>query len=107
RCKRKPRTSSVRGRAISQPSVLVMGAILRRLSRLQSHVRKNFLCGVSDEPLLSKQEMLEVPPQPVTRRNLLEGGYTVALLSLAIVVCYGILASGSSPAASASPSARL
>ena len=45
--------------------------------------------------------MLEVPPQPVTRRNLLDGGYTVALLALAIVVGYGILASGAPPAASA------
>src|SRR5438067_5262947 len=45
--------------------------------------------------------MLEVPPQPVTRRNLLDGGYTVALLALAIVVGYGTLASSAAPAVSA------
>jgi hypothetical protein len=63
------------------------------LSALQSRVCKIFLGRLSDEPLLSKQEMLEAPPQPETRRNLLDGGYTVALLALAIAAGYGILAS--------------
>ena len=45
--------------------------------------------------------MLEAPPQPSTRRNLLDGGYTVALLAVAIVAGYGILASSPAPAATA------
>ncbi len=36
--------------------------------------------------------MSEAPPQPLTRRNLLDGGYTVALLAVAIAAGYGILA---------------
>jgi len=95
----------VRERAVSQPSVVAMSAILRRLSALQSRVRKIFLGGVSGEPLLSKKEMLEALPQPETRRTLLDGGYTVALLALAIVAGYGILASSAAPAKSARPDA--
>src|SRR6185503_16606262 len=82
-----------------------MAAILRRLSALQSRVRKNFLGGVSDEPLLSKTEMLDAPPQPETRRHLLDGGYTVALLAIAIAAGYGILGSTPAPAKSARPDA--
>jgi hypothetical protein len=54
-------------------------------------------------PLLSNEEMLEAPPQPATRRNLLDGGYTVALLAVAIVVGYGVLASAPAPATAAKP----
>ena len=45
--------------------------------------------------------MLEAPPQPATRRNLLDGGYTVALLAVAMVAGYGILASSPAPATTA------
>src|SRR5262249_56027819 len=45
-----------------------------------------------------KQKMLEAPPQPATRRALLDGGYTVALLTVAIVAGYGILAPSPAPA---------
>jgi len=71
------------------------------LSALQSGVRKIFLGRLFDKPLLSKKEMREALPQPASRRNLLDGGYTVALLFLAIAAGYGILASE----APASPSA--
>jgi hypothetical protein len=45
--------------------------------------------------------MSEAPPQPSTRRNLLDGGYTVALLAVAIVAGHVILLSGPAPVANA------
>ena len=47
--------------------------------------------------------MLDAPPQPETRRHLLDGGYTVALLAIAIAAGYGILGSSPAPAKSARP----
>ena len=44
--------------------------------------------------------MFEASPQPSTRRNLVDGGYTVTLLAVAIVAGHGILAPGSAPARS-------
>src|SRR5574339_98072 len=75
-----------------------MPAILRRLWSLQSRLRKIFLGDVSGEPLLSKKEMSEAPSQPSPRRHVLDGGYTMALLAVAIVAGYGILASSPAPA---------
>src|SRR5262245_5389101 len=37
--------------------------------------------------------MFGAPPQPSSRRNFLDGGFTMALLAAAIVAGYGILAS--------------
>src|SRR4029453_15331539 len=78
-----------------------MGAILRCLSALKSPLRKNFLWCVSGEPLLSKKEMSDALPQSETRRNLLDGGFTVALLAIAIAARYGILSPSAAPAKSA------
>ncbi len=47
--------------------------------------------------------MLDAPPQPETRRHLLDGGYTVALLAIAIAAGYGILGSSPAPAKSVRP----
>jgi hypothetical protein len=68
---------------------------------LQSRVRKIFLCSVLHESLLSKKGMLEALPQSATRRNLLDGGYTVLLLAVAVATGYAVLspaAPGATPA---------
>jgi len=44
--------------------------------------------------------MSEAPPRADTRKHLLDGGYTVALLTVAIVAGYGILTPASAPAKS-------
>jgi hypothetical protein len=52
---------------------------------------------------LSKKEMLGAPPHSATRRNLLDGGYTVMLLAVAVVTGYAVL---SPPAQGATPPPR-
>jgi hypothetical protein len=68
---------------------------------------KIILGTVSRRSLLSKQEMLEAPPRPDSRRALLDGGYSAALLAVAILAGYAILAPefllGTPPVAQARP----
>src|SRR3989442_13483683 len=63
---------------------------------------------VSTASLLSRQGMLEVPTGPAAQRPLLDAGYAVGLLTVAILSGYGVLAPDRLGLATASePPARI